>query len=596
VRIAGGFPTQFGNQSVESGFGRWNPGQTVAVTESEVPQAVPNVPVEPPALARSIAMELVTRYGLRPVDRRDSRLGSLAGQYELAMAAWTGSRGVLVGFYQPTADPLGVSGDLSTRCRDALAWGVERLTTQRAQTCDVLIVVLGKVGKLTLTPPPKGPVRVGVVAIDPASGEANTLLPVPSGLPSLGKMRGHLRTIRSGEVVPTLAAIDLAGRQMVETGYQKPAARPMAKTPVVTYSLIGILIAVYAVEKGLLMRNVSLGLTDLGALVNVGGMHLIGAHDPSIGAWWRYVSAAFLHDDQSYLHIIFNSFALWNVGRFVEIWYGRLVFLGTFLLTAVVGGLTWVVLTSGNTALGITIGASGGITGLMGLLILVGRFQGRQFPHATAAGVRQWIGINVALILFMGLTGLGGLVNNYAHVGGFVGGMALALLLPPIAAMGGRDLRIAEKAALALVIAASAVALILAGLHVQSVIGSSTAISIDSQYLAKATVGVPSDFDFTVKNVGNTNITNLTILFDDGDHFLDHYTVLTSGPCTVEKSLPGLACGPLSPGSQMQFTMTAQPRDSGTFTFKFHVADGSLYLNEANGEGYTYSWTQSIGT
>jgi membrane associated rhomboid family serine protease len=539
-------------------------------------------------------MELVTRYRLRPVDQRDSRLGPTAGQYELAMAAWTGSRGVLVGFYRPTADPLGASGDLATRCRDALAWGAERLTTQRAQTCDVLIVVLGKVGRVTMTPPPKGPVSIGVVAIDPDSGEAETLLPVPSGLPSLGAMRGHLGAIRSGHEAPTLAAIDLAARQMLESGYQKPAVRPLAKTPVVTYSLIGIFIAVYILEKALITPRASIGLTDLGALVNAGGTHLIGPHDPSIGAWWRYVSSAFLHSDQSYLHIAFNSFALWNIGRFAEVWYGRLVFLGTFLLTAVAGGITWVVLTSGDTALGITVGASGGITGLMGLLILVGRFQGRQFPKATAAGVRQWIGINAALILFMGITGLGGLVNNYAHVGGFVAGMGLALVLPPRAAIGGRDLRKGETAALALVIAAAAVALIFAGLHVQSVIGSSTAISIDGQYSRTATVGAPSDFDFTVKNVGTTQITNLTILFDDGDRFLDHYTVLTSGPCTVEKSLPGLACGPLAPGSEVKFRMTAQPRDAGNFTFKFHVGDNGLHLQEANGEVYWYGWTQTI--
>jgi membrane associated rhomboid family serine protease len=539
-------------------------------------------------------MELVTRYRLRLVDQRDSRLGPMAGQYELALAAWTGSRGVLVGFYRPTADPFGASGDLATRCRDALAWGAERLTMQRAQTCDVLIVVLGKVGSLTLTPPPKGPVSIGAVVIDPDSGEAEALLPVPSGLPSLGAMRGHLRAIRSGHEAPTLAAIDLAGRQMVESGYQKPAERPLANTPVVTYSLIGIFIAVYLLEKAFITPSGSIGLSDLGALVNAGGTHLIGPHDPSIGAWWRFVSYAFLHSDQSYTHVAFNSFALWNIGRFVEIWYGRLVFLGTFLLTAVAGGITWVVLTSGDTAFGMTVGASAGITGLMGLLILVGRFQGRQFPNAAAAGVRKWIGINAALTLFMGITGLGGLVNNYAHVGGFVGGMALALVLPPRAAMGGRDLRPVETAGLALVIAAAAVALIFAGLHVQSESGSSTAISIDSRYSPTAIVGAPSNFDFTVKNVGTTHITNLTILFDGGDHFLDHYTVLTSGPCTVAKSLPRLACGPLAPGSEVKFTMTARARDAGNFTFKFHIGDDGLYLDEANGQGYIYSWTQTI--
>ena len=40
--------------------------------------------------------------------------------------------------------------------------------------------------------------------------------------------------------------------------------------------------------------------------------------------------------------------------------------------------------------------------------------------------------------------------------------------------------------------------------------------------------------------------------------------------------------------------MTAQPRDAGSFTFKFHVGDTGLYLDEANGQGYIYSWTQTI--
>jgi hypothetical protein len=36
--------------------------------------------------------------------------------------------------------------------------------------------------------------------------------------------------------------------------------------------------------------------------------------------------------------------------------------------------------------------------------------------------------------------------------------------------------------------------------------------------------------------------------------------------------------------------------DAGNFTFKFHVGDNSFYLDEAGGKGYTYSWTQSIGS
>jgi hypothetical protein len=120
------------------------------------------------------------------------------------------------------------------------------------------------------------------------------------------------------------------------------------------------------------------------------------------------------------------------------------------------------------------------------------------------------------------------------------------------------------------------------------------AISLDSAAHKAAVVGQLTDFDLTIGNVGKVDIPTLGVIFDDGDHFLDHYTVLTSGPCTVDKSLPGLACGSLAMGKELKFNMTAQPRDAGNFTFKFHIANGGRYLNQADGKGYTYSWTQTI--
>jgi hypothetical protein len=120
------------------------------------------------------------------------------------------------------------------------------------------------------------------------------------------------------------------------------------------------------------------------------------------------------------------------------------------------------------------------------------------------------------------------------------------------------------------------------------------AISFDSASHKAAIVGLLSEFDVTIGNVGKADIPNLGIMFDDGDRFLDHYTVVTSGSCTVDKSLPGLACGLLAQGKELKFTMTAQPRDAGNFTFKFHVANGGVYINEGDGKGYTYSWTQTI--
>ena len=61
-----------------------------------------------------MAYDLVTRYRLRLVDSRDSRLAGL-GEYELAAAAWTGPRAAFVGFYDPPADPSEAGRDLAAR-------------------------------------------------------------------------------------------------------------------------------------------------------------------------------------------------------------------------------------------------------------------------------------------------------------------------------------------------------------------------------------------------------------------------------------------------------------------------------------------------
>ena len=58
--------------------------------------------------------------------------------------------------------------------------------------------------------------------------------------------------------------------------------------------------------------------------------------------WWRFVSSAFLHDNTSVYHVLFNGIAMLFIGRLVEQLYGRLVLLGTFLITAIAGGLFWV--------------------------------------------------------------------------------------------------------------------------------------------------------------------------------------------------------------------------------------------------------------
>lgn len=120
------------------------------------------------------------------------------------------------------------------------------------------------------------------------------------------------------------------------------------------------------------------------------------------------------------------------------------------------------------------------------------------------------------------------------------------------------------------------------------------AISEDSSYNAHVLVGQIYTTDFDIKNVGKVDIPKLDIMFDATDKFLDHNVIVKSAPCTIDKSLPGLACGKLALGAELKFSITFQPKDAGNFKFIYRIANDGLYLAEANGTTYDYSWTVAV--
>jgi membrane associated rhomboid family serine protease len=429
-------------------------------------------PPGPPALARAVALDLVTRYHLRLTDDRDARLGELASDYLLGAAAWTGRRAAFVGFYEPPPDSEAAASDLAGRMERAATWGAARLGVQGAERCDILLVAMGPVSGPEL-PAQAGPVGVGALAVDPVAATVAVLAPVPPGLPGAGEVRAHVRALRDGREPPTLAAVDLAERQTVAGGYAAPARQAVASGTPATFGLIALIAAWFIAEK-LLLSHLrppgvpsaidTLSLLSIGALPNSGPL----THD-----WWRYTTHAFLHDPAG-LHVVLNCVALFIVGRLVEQIYGRLVLLGTFVACAAGAGLFWV----GCADLGIAsaeplvpgIGASGGIMGLTGLLLMIGRVQGKDVPVGLASSVRQYVITVVVLTFVLGFSVRG--VNNYAHLGGFLTGVVLGLALPPLEVLGGRRLGVAQRAVLVAFIAAGAVALGFGAQHISDVLAS----------------------------------------------------------------------------------------------------------------------------
>jgi membrane associated rhomboid family serine protease len=441
------------------------------VTDAAPPQAA--IPPGPSPVALLIAYDLVTRYRLRLADQRDSRLTGLYGQYELAAAAWTGDRAAFVGFYEPPSDPAEAGHDLAARCEAAQRWGNERLRIQSAKRCDILLVALRPLsGSISAASNPGEPVSVGAAWVDTESGEAEAILPVPPGLPSVSELRARARAIRDGSSVPTLAAVDLAERQAVAGGYSQPVQRQLVTRPVVTYGLIASFVVVFLFELTLIHQQPFCDTSD--GSQTYCGLYAFGALATPIdpGQWWRFVSSAFLHDNADVLHVGFNALAMLWIGRIVEQLYGRVVLLSTFVITAAAGGLVWVAASAVGLqpSGGLAIGASGGIMGMVGLLLMLGRVQGRSVPVGIAFGIRRY-SVTV-IVLTLGFGFLFPNVNNFAHAGGLIAGAILGLVVPPLRRVGGRDLSSIEKGVLVAAVGAGAVALIFAAANFIGVLQS----------------------------------------------------------------------------------------------------------------------------
>ena len=126
---------------------------------------------------------------------------------------------------------------------------------------------------------------------------------------------------------------------------------------------------------------------------------------------WRMITAAFLHDPYSILHILFNMYSLWIFGRELEVVLGRGRYLTLYMLAAF-GGSVSVLLLAPNTSV---VGASGAIFGLMGAYFVVIRAIGGSSGQLTAL---------IAINLMSGFFVPG--ISWQGHVGGLITGGVVA--------------------------------------------------------------------------------------------------------------------------------------------------------------------------
>ena len=134
---------------------------------------------------------------------------------------------------------------------------------------------------------------------------------------------------------------------------------------------------------------------------------------------YRLLTAAFLHAPGQPTHLLFNMFALWVGGQFLEPALGRARFLTIYLICALGGSVGFELLASSPSVTSLggwytpTLGASGAISGLFGAAIVCNRRLG-----VPIGGLVALVVINV-LIGFV-VTG----IAWQAHLGGAITGLA----------------------------------------------------------------------------------------------------------------------------------------------------------------------------
>jgi membrane associated rhomboid family serine protease len=175
-----------------------------------------------------------------------------------------------------------------------------------------------------------------------------------------------------------------------------------------TYALIALNVVAYLVE-----------ITGGGGGFSPGNSSIVvdfGLYGPFVaeGEWYRLLTYGFLH--ASLIHIGFNMFALYFLGRILEPGIGTARFVALYF-ASLFGGSLGALLLDPNA---LTVGASGAVFGIFGATFVIARHRG---IDNLAASVGVILLLNLAISVGARNISLGG------HLGGLAAGLLCALVI-----------------------------------------------------------------------------------------------------------------------------------------------------------------------
>lgn len=176
-----------------------------------------------------------------------------------------------------------------------------------------------------------------------------------------------------------------------------------AKTPWITYALIAANVLVWLMLKILSIKT-NTEYSDL--------LVPYGAKANSLilnGEYWRFISAMFLHSNE--VHLLINCYSLYMVGSQVEKLFGHINMIVIYFVAGFVGSIA-----SFAFSPIVSVGASGAIFGLLGAMFY--------FAIKRPSLLKSGFGANLITTLVINLVYgfMNERIDNYAHLGGLVGG------------------------------------------------------------------------------------------------------------------------------------------------------------------------------
>ncbi len=197
---------------------------------------------------------------------------------------------------------------------------------------------------------------------------------------------------------------------------QPQAARPVTITPYYSIILISCIIIVWGVQVLILPQESAV----LGGKVSAALAGLVKDFVLE-GQYWRLLTSATVHG--GIIHLAFNSYALYVLGRLIETLSNRSHLAIVFILSVIGGGLMSLAFMPGDLP---SVGASGGIIGFLGYLTAYG-FKRRKL--VSNAFLKNML-FNIGLIGFLGVFVIPN-VDNFGHLGGLLVGLIYGFIQIP---------------------------------------------------------------------------------------------------------------------------------------------------------------------